>query len=221
MLYIAVGDITSANLLLHTQQPATMPFSEIGLLKINPPFSLDDGDLRKRLSALKATLADITGHPFYHLQSIHDPSIVYLLGEWQSLEQHYTVPGRQEFKDHLPDMTKFFALQWMAHYDFTMDDLHLPATDADHLEMVLFDVDKTKHESAAEAGKALIEEIQVTLEPGEAVVGGWRHEVKDDDQLAIEILRHASQGLNSEAFKALEKMSNKVKYRSLKIYKDI
>lgn len=213
--------LTSLTFILHTQQPSTMPFSEIGFLKLKAPLTLDNEGPRKCLSALKATLADITGHPFYHFQSIYDPACVYLLGEWQSLEQHYNVPSRPEFQKHLPEMGKFFALQWMAHYDLNRDDLHIPTTDADHLESALFSVDKTKRESATEVGKALIEAIQATLGPGEAVISGWRHEVKDEDQLAIEILRHASHVVDREPFKALEKMSNEVKYETLKIQKDI
>lgn len=199
-----------------------MTFSEISLLKLKSPFSLDDEDLCTRLTSIKAALADITGHPFYYLQSIHDSSSIYLLGEWQSLEQHYKgVQGRPDFKENLKDMMKFFDFQWMAHYDFTMDDLHIVSTDAACLEVALFSVDKSKRESAAAATKSSINAVQAMLSPGEAVVGGWRHEDGDQDQFAIEILRHASNGSSREALKVLEDISDKVTYDSLKIQTQI
>ncbi|KAF2099583.1 hypothetical protein NA57DRAFT_75084 [Rhizodiscina lignyota] len=105
-----------------------MPVSEIGLLKLKPTASLDDPKLRAMLTQIKNRLQDFTSFPFYYLQQVEDPSFIYLLGQWESLAQHYKdLHSSTEWREMVPTMQKYFEFQWMAHFDFVLDDLRVEA----------------------------------------------------------------------------------------------
>jgi hypothetical protein len=66
-----------------------MTISEIGLLKLKSSASLDDAELRVKLTHGKTRLEGFTSHPFYYMQQVEDQSCIYRLGQWESLARHY------------------------------------------------------------------------------------------------------------------------------------
>ena len=77
-----------------------MPASEIGLLRLGRTKSVDDPELRAKLGEIQKGLEQSTGYPFYFLQQRDDPRLIYLLGEWKSLDQHYNgLHGSPEFRE--------------------------------------------------------------------------------------------------------------------------
>lgn len=106
-----------------------MVVSEIGLLKLKEASMINDSELRSSLSEIKTWLKEFTGRPFHYLNGVEDSCEIYLVGEWQSLEQHYQdMHNNEKWKKTVIEMSqKYFDFQWMCHYDFSMSDVQLGA----------------------------------------------------------------------------------------------
>ncbi|ATY64912.1 hypothetical protein A9K55_005277 [Cordyceps militaris] len=155
-----------------------MPISEIGLLRLKPTASLSDPDLQKRLTDVQSHLSAFTGHPFHYFRQVEDPSLLYLLGQWASLESHYQgMHGSDEWKKGVAEMGSCFSFQWMAHYDFLLDRLRPGAVVLEAHRFIMkteardpFDEQRAKA-TAGEAGGA-----------EGYVVGGWKVDAKEGEE---------------------------------------
>lgn len=157
-----------------------MTVSEIGLLRLKPTASLEDPDLQKRLADIKSHLSDFTRYEFCYFREAEDPSLLYLLGEWESLESHYEgMHGSPEWKKGVIEMINYFEFQWMAHYSFKLDELK-PDGGGGVLEVHRFLMKtsaRAEFEKRLEAApKDASDNKQKTL------VGGWKVDAKGDEE---------------------------------------
>jgi hypothetical protein len=89
--------------------------TELAQLRLLPP-SILTPILLTNLKAVLKVSEEYTGHGFYYLQQIEDASLIYLVGEWDSLEQHMQgfIPSQanQELLESLKDMV---GVEWLLH----------------------------------------------------------------------------------------------------------
>ncbi|OAQ98991.1 hypothetical protein LLEC1_04384 [Akanthomyces lecanii] len=170
-----------------------MTISEIGLLRLKPTASLEDPDIQKRLKDIKSHLSSFTGHRFSYFRQIEDPSLLYLLGQWESLESHYKgMHGSDEWKKGVMEMSSYFEFQWMAHYDFHLDSLKPPSGDDDDddddsgagvLEVHRF---LMKTDSRANFDKHAQDVSKQATGEERNAVGGWKVDSsKDNEEYAV------------------------------------
>ena len=65
-----------------------MAVTELALLRLTGDGVLTE-DIRAELRKAKEAMESYTGRTFYYLQQIEDPACIYVLGEWESLRDHY------------------------------------------------------------------------------------------------------------------------------------
>lgn len=85
-----------------------MPVTELAILRLAPGVSLLDEGFRARLLRSKQvmeTALGIHGRLFVYYQDAQDPMVLYLLGDWQSTDEHWNEfipsPGNQELLELL------------------------------------------------------------------------------------------------------------------------
>ncbi|KAF1944523.1 hypothetical protein EJ02DRAFT_452385 [Clathrospora elynae] len=104
-----------------------MTITEIALLYLTSGITVDNAALRSNLSHAKTVMQNYTGHTFYYLQQIEDPAYVYIIGEWESLDQHmnHFIPSsdNQVVLESLKDALTVVRLE---HIDAPHADLPLP-----------------------------------------------------------------------------------------------
>lgn len=162
-----------------------MPVSEIGLLRLRPTKSVDDPELLTKLKAIQQGLQDFTGYPFYFLQQKNDPHLIYLLGEWESLDQHYKgLHGSSEFKERVGVMMEYFEFQWMAHYGFDMKDVDIHSYS---IQVIRFCVDKENREDFDSKVQGTVAAIG-GASAQRKVTHGWKLDEKTDKDEFVVLL---------------------------------
>lgn len=160
-----------------------MPISEIGLVRLRPTTSVDDPELLTKLKTIQKGLHELTGCPFYFLQQKNDPHLMYLLGEWESLDQHYKdLHGSSEFKERVVVMMEYFEFQWMAHYGFDMIDVDVHSSS---IQVVRFCVDKENQENFNSKAQDAIAAINDRLSRGKMTHGWKLDEKRDEDEFIV------------------------------------
>jgi quinol monooxygenase YgiN len=108
-----------------------MTITEIALLHLAPNVAAENVDLRVNLSHAKTVMQNFTNHTFYYLQQMEDPSYIYIIGEWESLEQHMNqfIPSadNQAVLESLKDV---LTVEWLVHVDVSQANLPLPKDEA-------------------------------------------------------------------------------------------
>ncbi|KAJ5540386.1 hypothetical protein N7513_008718 [Penicillium frequentans] len=159
-----------------------MTISEIGLLKLKPSHSIKDPELQKKLGDIQNGLHEFTGYQFSFLQQARDPSFIYLLGQWESLQSHYQgMHGSTSWKEQVMVMSKYFDFQWMAHYDFLIQDL-----DLDHcaLEIMRFSLTADKEREFGEEATAALRRFNSAADI--RALGGWKvDENRDTEEFVV------------------------------------
>ncbi|KAF2255965.1 hypothetical protein BU26DRAFT_512895 [Trematosphaeria pertusa] len=109
-----------------------MAITEMALLHLSEGTTADDASLRSKLTKAKTVMQTYTGRTFYIMQQIEDPSFLYVIGEWESLDQHMNgfIPSadNQALLESLKDE---LAVDWLLHIDAPHTALPLPKTDAE------------------------------------------------------------------------------------------
>ncbi|KAH7414551.1 hypothetical protein DE146DRAFT_38963 [Phaeosphaeria sp. MPI-PUGE-AT-0046c] len=104
-----------------------MTITEIALLRLAPGITLGDATLRSNLAHAEEVMQNYTGKTFHYLQQTEDPSCIYIVGEWESLDQHmkHFIPsdGNQALLVLLKDQ---LSVEWLLHADVSHADLPLP-----------------------------------------------------------------------------------------------
>lgn len=101
-----------------------MPITELALLHLTPGTTIDDAALRSNLSHAKTVLQNYTGRTFYYMQQTEDPSCIYVIGEWDSLDQH--------LNDFIPSADNQALLESLKHVLTVDSNLeHLDVANAD------------------------------------------------------------------------------------------
>lgn len=77
-----------------------MTVTEVAIIPLTHPITKDNPTLPESLirkfKTAKAILESASGHKFYHFQQIEDPSITYVIGQWDSVATHYEFISSEE-----------------------------------------------------------------------------------------------------------------------------
>jgi heme-degrading monooxygenase HmoA len=165
-----------------------MAITEIALLQLSPGVTSIHADLRTKLTRAKEIMQDYTGRTFYYFQQCEDPSYFYVVGEWESLEQHMNVYIPSEANQALlKSLGEELSVVWLLHIDTPHAALPLPKTDVDKAkarngELVISvvrhfikDGESEKFQQTFESHK---DHLQNYLTEG-MMGGGWRIDKKD------------------------------------------
>ncbi|KAL9125148.1 MAG: hypothetical protein Q9217_005605 [Psora testacea] len=69
------------------------------------------------LTHVKKTLEAASGHPFYFLSQIEDPTYIYIVGSWPSAENHWQFLPSRANQELLTLMKGSVEVMWMLHID--------------------------------------------------------------------------------------------------------
>lgn len=107
-----------------------MTVTEIALLHLSPNVAIDDTNLYSKLAQAKIVMQDYTGRMFYYLQQMEDPMNIYIVGEWDSLEQHMNefIPSAKN-QMLLESLKGLLSVEWLLHIDASHADLPLSEAD--------------------------------------------------------------------------------------------
>lgn len=194
-----------------------MPITEIALLRLLPPTSPSDSSLLTKLSHAKQVMQDYTNRTFYYLQQLEDPTLIYIIGEWDSLDQHMNhfipSPANQTLLETLKnDLT----VEYLIHIDTPQDDLPIPRT-GDHIVGIVRHFinpgEKGNFTETFETNKKYLEHY-VTEARG-SIKGGWRIDHADDEPTKDEfVLFHPWENIQQhESFAATEEFEKYGKIR--------
>ena len=116
-----------------------MTITEIALLRLSSNVTLDDAGLRSNLAHAKTVMQNYTGRTFYYLQQIEDPMCIYVLGEWESLDQHMNgfIPGSDN-QALLESLNGLISVEWLLHLDVSHADLPLPIVGIDKQSIITY-----------------------------------------------------------------------------------
>jgi heme-degrading monooxygenase HmoA len=109
-----------------------MTVTELALLRLSPNVTIEDASLRANLLHAKAVMQDYTGRVFYYFQQTEDPTLIYVVGEWDTLDQHMDgfIPSEQN-QALLETLKDSVSVEWLLHADVPHAELPLPRSDAE------------------------------------------------------------------------------------------
>ncbi|KAJ8114776.1 hypothetical protein OPT61_g3422 [Boeremia exigua] len=95
-----------------------MTITEVALLHLLPNVVIDDTDLRSKLAQAKKIMQNYTGRTFHYLQQVEDPAYIYIIGEWESLDQHMNefIPSTDN-QALLESLQGSLSVDWLLHID--------------------------------------------------------------------------------------------------------
>ncbi|OCK80685.1 hypothetical protein K432DRAFT_442983 [Lepidopterella palustris CBS 459.81] len=99
-----------------------MPITELALLRLLPPALFSTSTISpsvlSKLASAKNLMESFTNYKFYYLRQIEDPTLVYVLGEWNSLAQHMEdfIPGEKN-QEALKSLEGEIEVVWLEHFD--------------------------------------------------------------------------------------------------------
>jgi heme-degrading monooxygenase HmoA len=156
-----------------------MPVLEVCQLRLRQGVSASDDALLKNLSAVRATLK--TNSRFYHC--IEDPSLIYILGIWPTLDAHKEFLASPESKKILGSQDDQLEFQWMLHME--LEDMELLPLDAPVMAIARLFIKGEKH---IEEYQRLVDKYRATIADGARgykVVHGWRYDVEPGKQESL------------------------------------
>ncbi|KAJ4986674.1 hypothetical protein SVAN01_07860 [Stagonosporopsis vannaccii] len=108
-----------------------MTITEIALLFLSPDVTIDDAQLRSKLAHAKIVMQTYTNRTFYYLQQLEDPAYIYIIGEWESLDQHRNdfIPSAEN-QGLLESLRDLLSVEWLLHIDVPHAVLPLPGAGA-------------------------------------------------------------------------------------------
>ncbi|RAR06588.1 dimeric alpha-beta barrel domain-containing protein [Stemphylium lycopersici] len=108
-----------------------MQITELALLHLSCDVTVDNVALRSKLSHAKTVMQKYTGHAFYYMQQIEEPALVYIVGEWDSLDQHMDkfIPSADN-QALLESLKGALTVERLEHIDVPHADLPLPKREA-------------------------------------------------------------------------------------------
>ncbi|KAL9102475.1 MAG: hypothetical protein Q9163_002375 [Psora crenata] len=95
-----------------------MAVTEFALLRLIPPTMITDPTFLEQLAHVKETLEAASGHPFYLLGQIEDPTYMYIIGSWPSVEEHWKFIPSEANQRLLAMLKDFVEVSWMFHLGF-------------------------------------------------------------------------------------------------------
>ncbi|KAF2637122.1 hypothetical protein P280DRAFT_510070 [Massarina eburnea CBS 473.64] len=121
--------------------PPLSPITEIARLRLHDPKAIQNDEFRTKLHHARLAMEKFTGRTFYIMQEVqflhHDDNFIYIVGEWNSLDQHYKewIPS-QENQDILGSLQNDITVQWIFHIDMPHAELPLPKTEEERLKAI-------------------------------------------------------------------------------------
>ncbi|KAF2261925.1 hypothetical protein CC78DRAFT_546236 [Lojkania enalia] len=117
---------------LQYDESIVMAIAEIALLRLLPPYTANDASLLSKLGHAKQVMEKFTSRQFYYMQQVENPSLLYIIGEWDSVDQHIDefIPSadNQAILESLKDV---LVVDWLFHIDAPHADLPLPKSTDD------------------------------------------------------------------------------------------
>lgn len=141
-----------------------MPVLELAQVRLLPGRTLHDETLISAFRQASKAMQDFSNHPFYFLRSIDNLNIIYVLGEWPSVDAHVKdfIPG-EENQDIVNKVKDRVEIVRLGHFDVRLEQV---PTSADKIRFIRWVM------SPGEV-KANYEKIfKRTKEEG--YMGGWR-----------------------------------------------
>jgi len=176
-----------------------MPITELALLRLSSNVTIDD--VRAKLAHAKKVMQDYTGRTFYYFQQTEDPTYIYIIGEWDSLDQHmnHFIPTKEN-QAVLVGLEDMLSVEWLLHFDASHAELPLPKTEAEKAkakagELVISIVRHSVRAAAKDAFEQTFEAnkhyVQDYLTEG-MMGGGWRVDKKDGKEEWVLICPYTS-----------------------------
>lgn len=178
-----------------------MPITELALLRLSPNVTIKNAALRKNLLHAKTVMQDYTGRTFYYYQQTEDPTLIYVVGEWDSLDQHMNgfIPSEQN-QGLLESLKDSLSVEWLVHADVPHAELPLPKSEAERAETLRGErvISIVRHfvkPGSKNAFQQTFEDhkryLQDYLTEGKTA-GGWRVDSKDGEEEWVSLSPYAS-----------------------------
>ncbi|ORY13538.1 hypothetical protein BCR34DRAFT_265664 [Clohesyomyces aquaticus] len=164
-----------------------MTITEIALLRLSLNISADDSSLRSKLTHAKDVMEGYTGRRFYYLQQVEDPKLLYIIGEWESLDQHMNgfIPSadNQALLECLKDN---LSVEWLHHIDAPHSALPLPTADGEPCFWSIgrHFIKPGQKEKFKETFENTKQHVQDLVTKG-TIGGGWRMETEELDEFVL------------------------------------
>ena len=164
-----------------------MTVTEIALLHLSQGVTIDDANVRSKLAHARGVMQEYTGRAFYYLQQVEDPSYIYIIGEWNSLDQHmkHFIPGADN-QALLEDLKDLLSVDWLLHIDAPHADLPLPVPGKNQAKASVYGLLRhfVKHGQRAQFQETYEHEqrhLQGFVTEG-TIGGGWRIDKEGDEE---------------------------------------
>ena len=168
-----------------------MRITELALLHLSCGVTVDSAALRSNLSHAKTVMQNCTGHTFYYMQQLEEPALVYIVGEWDSLDQHMNefIPSAEN-QAVLESLKDALTVERLEHIDVPHANLPLPKSEAQveqarRGELIwsigcYYIKDGAKHDfrDSFEANKQYLQDFVTEGTIG----GGWRIDKEDNKE---------------------------------------
>jgi hypothetical protein len=160
-----------------------MPVLELALLSV---LTSEPNEIEQQLEAVKPILhrakLAIENHSkrpnaFRYLRSMSHPERIYVLGEWDSVEDHVRnfVPG-EENQNALKELEDKVRMEWIGHFDVDLEDVIQGPLRGGELEEGMaierWYLESDKRDAFDKRWREWKAEKMTQLE--EKVIGGWR-----------------------------------------------
>jgi heme-degrading monooxygenase HmoA len=159
-------------------QTTTMTVTELALLRFLPGVVLDETIL-ETLKAAKFSMEKVAGHTCHYYTQDEDPSLLYIIGEWESVKQHIEqwMPSKENraVMDVLADKLEVI---WMYHIDVQPSALPLDDPIVCVIRYFVPAAKKGDFQRAFEEGQ----DILASLMSPQKVGGGWRIDKEAGDK---------------------------------------
>jgi heme-degrading monooxygenase HmoA len=151
-----------------------MAVTELALLHLLPPTNATDASLLSHLRQAKSAMEASSGFPFHFFHCLEDPSLIFILGGWPSVQYHMEewIPSKenQELLEVLKDEVE---VEYMFHLDLDRKEREVP------VGTVVMAFGRHFIRSGEKEGfERVFEEVKGKLEGfiggKERVVGAWR-----------------------------------------------
>lgn len=162
-----------------------MPLTELALLRLKPSITLDISRVRSNLQNAKHAMESFTGYPFYYYSQIEDPTLIYIIGCWESLQQHFGewIPSEQN-QNILGSLNDFIDVEWLYHYAIdgrfeksTGESGETVPVDAPVLSIVRHTISRGERENFKKTFREVKHHVAEFTAPRQ-IAGGWRFDLK-------------------------------------------
>ena len=155
-----------------------MTVVEFAILHVNPGIIPTHPSLLTNLAACKRVMEGFTQRPFYYLRQREDPSVIYALGEWPSVEFHNTsFVGSPAYRELVTLLAPFVGIELLVHVD--VDARTLPL-DAPVISIGRHSVPPTRLAAFQKAFGENKQHLDGYVSRDRKPTGGWRVERGDD-----------------------------------------